>query len=61
MYQVESFGVHIAHEGSLLVGAGVDAILDRLQDNISLDYLSRFIVDAVQANVLEHVQACAAQ
>ena len=39
--QVESFGVHVSHDGTLIMGARIDAIHDRLADNISVDFIAR--------------------
>ena len=44
--QVESFGIHVSKIGGLLFGMRIEAIQERVKKGISLDYLSRLIVDA---------------
>ena len=46
--QVEMFGMHLSVDGTILYGMKVEAIMDRLSDNISLDHLSRLLVDVHQ-------------
>lgn len=43
--QVETFGCAITAAGSCFYGMQVEAIMDRIKDNISLDHLSRLLVD----------------
>jgi WD repeat-containing protein 35 len=43
--QIESFGMHVSGQGTLLYGMHVDAIIDRLGHAVSLDHLSRLLVD----------------
>ncbi|TYZ60327.1 hypothetical protein PybrP1_010820, partial [[Pythium] brassicae (nom. inval.)] len=43
--QVETFGCSLTAAGSCLYGMQVEAIMDRIKDNISLDHLSRLLVD----------------
>ena len=43
--QVEAFGCSINADGTLFYGMQVEAIMDRIKDNISLDTLSRLLVD----------------
>ena len=43
--QVETFGVSMNADGSLFYGMQVEAIMDRIKDNISLDTLARLLVD----------------
>jgi hypothetical protein len=43
--QVENFGMHINTDGTVLQGMKIEAIMDRRTDNISLDLLSRVLVD----------------
>jgi hypothetical protein len=46
--QVEEFGMHLNEDGSLIYAMRVDAIQDRKADDISLDMLSRLVVDVMQ-------------
>jgi hypothetical protein len=46
--QVEEFGMHLNEDGTLIYGMRMDAILDRKADDISLDHLSRVMVDVMQ-------------
>lgn len=46
--QVETFGVSLNAEGTCFYGLQVEAVLDRIKDNISLDHLSRLLVDIQQ-------------
>ena len=46
--QVENFGMHLSVDGTIIYGVFVDAILDRQHDDISLDHLSRLLVDVHQ-------------
>ena len=46
--QVEEFGMHLNEDGTLIYGMRLDAILDRKADDISLDHLSRVMVDVMQ-------------
>ncbi|ETV92521.1 hypothetical protein H310_13202 [Aphanomyces invadans] len=43
--QVETFGCSLTASGSCFYGMQVEAIMDRIKDNISLDHLSRLLVD----------------
>ncbi|RLO12801.1 hypothetical protein DYB28_008893, partial [Aphanomyces astaci] len=43
--QVETFGCSLTATGSCFYGMQVEAIMDRIKDNISLDHLSRLLVD----------------
>ncbi|GMF25436.1 unnamed protein product [Phytophthora fragariaefolia] len=43
--QVETFGCSLTAAGSCMYGMQVEAIMDRIKDNISLDHLSRLLVD----------------
>ena len=43
--QVEMFGVSVNSSGSVFYGMQVEAIMDRIRDNLSLDHLSRLLVD----------------
>jgi len=43
--QVEMFGVSVNSSGSVFYGMQVEAVMDRIRDNISLDHLSRLLVD----------------
>jgi WD repeat-containing protein 35 len=45
---VEEFGMHLNEDGSLIYAMRVDAIQDRKADDISLDMLSRLVVDVMQ-------------
>ena len=46
--QVENFGIHISKLGSTVYGMRIEAILDRGPDSVSLDHLSRLLVDVHQ-------------
>jgi len=46
--QVECFGLHIRVDGTIVYGMHVEAILDRIKDNLSLDHLARVLVDIQQ-------------
>ena len=39
--QVENFGMHLRVDGTIIYGIFMDAVLDRLSDDISLDHLAR--------------------
>ena len=46
--QVETFGVSLNAEGTCFYGMQVEAVMNRIKDNISLDHLSRILVDVQQ-------------
>ena len=46
--QVENFGMHLSKLGTTVYGMKVEAILDRGPDSVSLDHLSRLLVDVHQ-------------
>ena len=46
--QVETFGVSLNSSGTCFYGMQIEAVLDRIKDNISLDHLSRLLVDVQQ-------------
>lgn len=46
--QVENFGIHLNVDGTIFYGIQVDAILDKTADRISVDLLSRLLVDIHQ-------------
>eukprot|EP01052_Picozoa_sp_SAG31_P014017 SAG31_NODE_858_length_11437_cov_38.887049_3_plen_844_part_00 len=46
--QVEDMGVHVDHQGSVVYGCALEAVLDRVKCNISLDLLSRVLADLHQ-------------
>lgn len=46
--QVETFGVSLNAEGTCFYGMQVEAVMSRVKDNISLDHLSRILVDVQQ-------------
>jgi hypothetical protein len=48
--QVENFGLHVNVDGSVLYGVNVEAIMDRRDDDISLDMLSRMLVRHTSAS-----------
>lgn len=58
--QVETFGVSLNAEGTCFYGLQVEAVLDRIKDNISLDHLSRLLVD-VQSDSSAIVDAIISQ
>ncbi|KAF0700918.1 Aste57867_8566 [Aphanomyces stellatus] len=43
--QVETFGCSLTASGACFYGMQVEAIMDRIKDNISLDHLARLLVD----------------
>jgi WD repeat-containing protein 35 len=43
--QVETFGCSMNAHGTMFYGMQIEAILDRIKDNMSLDHLSRLLVD----------------
>lgn len=43
--QVEVFGVSANADGTMFYGMQVEAVMERIKDNISLDHLSRLLVD----------------
>ena len=46
--QVESFGMSLNAEGTCFYGMQLEAVQNRIKDNISLDHLSRVLVDVHQ-------------
>uniref|UniRef100_K3WIM0 Uncharacterized protein n=1 Tax=Globisporangium ultimum (strain ATCC 200006 / CBS 805.95 / DAOM BR144) TaxID=431595 RepID=K3WIM0_GLOUD len=50
--QIEHFGMHMNCDGSLIYGMKVEAIMDRRGDDISIDHLSRLLVDVHQDSSL---------
>jgi hypothetical protein len=46
--QVENFGIHLNVDGTIFYGIKVDSILDKRSDRISVDLLSRLLVDIHQ-------------
>ncbi|KAJ0395757.1 hypothetical protein P43SY_005674 [Pythium insidiosum] len=46
--QVENFGIHLSVDGTIFYGIKVDAILDKRADRVSVDLLSRLLVDIHQ-------------
>lgn len=46
--QVETFGVSLNAEGTCFYGMQLEAVMDRIKDNISLDHLARVLVDVQQ-------------
>lgn len=46
--QVETFGMSLNAEGTCFYGMQIEAVMDRIKDNISLDHLSRILVDVQQ-------------
>lgn len=46
--QVENFGIHLNVDGTIFYGIKVDAIMDKRADSISVDLLSRLLVDIHQ-------------
>mmetsp|Transcript_10807 Transcript_10807/g.26463 ORF Transcript_10807/g.26463 Transcript_10807/m.26463 type:complete len:893 (+) Transcript_10807:104-2782(+) len=43
--QVENFGMHLNVDGTIMYGMKIEAIMERKADDISLDMLSRLLVD----------------
>lgn len=58
--QIETFGVSLNAEGTCFYGLQVEAVLERIKDNISLDHLSRLLVD-VQSDSSAIVDAIISQ
>ena len=46
--QIENMGVHVDHQGSIVYGCILEAVLDRVRNKISLDLLSRVLADLLQ-------------
>lgn len=46
--QVETFGISLNAEGTCFYGMQLEAVQNRIKDNISLDHLSRVLVDVQQ-------------
>ena len=46
--QVETFGISMNAEGTCFYGIQLEAVMNRIKDNISLDHLSRILVDIQQ-------------
>jgi len=46
--QVETFGISLNSEGTCFYGMQIEAVMDRVKDNISLDHLARILVDVQQ-------------
>ena len=46
--QIENFGMHLNVDGTILYGIKVEAIMERKSDSVSLDHLSRLLVDVHQ-------------
>ena len=46
--QVETFGISLNAEGTCFYGMQIEAVMDRIKDNISLDHLARILVDVQQ-------------
>ena len=55
--QVEMFGCSLNYTGVCFYGMQVEAVLDRIKDNISLDHLARLLVD-VHQDSSKIVDAC---
>lgn len=60
--QVETFGISLNAEGTCFYGMQIEAVMDRIKDNISLDHLARLLVDvqqdssAIVDSVISHYQ-----
>ncbi len=46
--QVETFGVSLNAEGTCFYGMQIEAVMERIKDNISLDHTARLLVDVQQ-------------
>ena len=46
--QIENFGMHLNVDGTIINGIKIEAIMDRTSESISLDHLSRVLVDVHQ-------------
>ena len=46
--QVETFGISLNAEGTCFYGMQIEAVMNRIKDGISLDHLSRILVDVQQ-------------
>jgi len=46
--QIENFGIHLNSDGTICYGMKVEAVMDRIRDNISLDHMARLLVDVHQ-------------
>merc|ERR1711871_1466425 len=60
--QVETFGVSLNAEGTCFYGLQVEAVMDRIKDQISVDHLSRLLFDvqqdssAIVDSIIRHYQ-----
>jgi WD repeat-containing protein 35 len=43
--QVETFGISVSHMGTMFYGMQIEAVMNRIKDNISIDHLARLLVD----------------
>ena len=46
--QIENFGIHLNVDGTVIYGIKVEAIMERTEESISVDMLSRLLVDVHQ-------------
>lgn len=46
--QIENFGIHLAADGTVCYGMKIEAVMDRIRNNVSLDHLARLLVDVHQ-------------
>jgi WD repeat-containing protein 35 len=55
--QIEEFGVSVQKDGSMMYGLRVESVLDRLYNGISMDHMSRLLVDITQdsSHVAHHL------
>ena len=42
---MEDFGIHLRRDGTVVYGLTLEAVMDRILENISLDNLARILVD----------------
>jgi len=46
--QIENFGIHLNVDGTVIYGIKIEAIMERTEESISVDMLSRLLVDVHQ-------------
>ncbi|KAJ1463617.1 hypothetical protein T484DRAFT_1873977, partial [Baffinella frigidus] len=47
---IENFGTHVRSDGFILYGLKIEAIMDHGADNVSLDLMSRLLMDVQNAS-----------
>lgn len=53
--QIENFGINVRETGSVIYGLRIDSVMDRVKHDVSIDLLSRLMVDIhVDSSALMH-------